>query len=168
MLPKLCCWQYCKFLQIIRSEMLIYRVFKSIIVTWNILHLFLPLDKWFRGCGWISCCHFGTKCANHVDLSQIVAIRTTFHTNYFWNKSRYCAYLLFPLHYYCSFLTHPVIPVSTLKLWNIGIQKCTFLDEIGSENLFLASDITSKCWFGWKWQRITFCPNIFGRAKINK
>ena len=46
------------------------------------------LNKW---------CQFGTKCANHVKLSQIVATRTTFHTNYFWNKLRYCVYLLFPL-----------------------------------------------------------------------
>ena len=40
------------------------------------------------------------KCANHVKFSQIVAIiknddRTTFYTNYFWNKSKYCVYLLF-------------------------------------------------------------------------
>ena len=54
------------------------------------------------------------KCDNHVKLSQTVSIRTTFCTNYFWNKSRYCVYLLFPLHYYCSFFfTHPVL----IKEW---------------------------------------------------
>ena len=57
---------------------------------------FCPWTKWFRGCGWISWCHFGIKCVNHVRLSQIVAIRTTFCTNYFWNKSKHCVYLLFP------------------------------------------------------------------------
>ena len=40
---------------------------------------------------------------------QIVVIRTTFLTNYFWNKSMYYVYILFPFHYYCSFFfTHPV------------------------------------------------------------
>ena len=62
------------------------------------LHLFSSVEKmvqrmWLN----IKCIyHFGIKCANHVILSQIVAIRTSFCSKYFWNKSEYCIFLLFP------------------------------------------------------------------------
>ena len=74
---------------------------------------FRPWTKWFRECGWISWCHLSTKCANHVKLSQIVAIRTTFCTNYFWKKSRYFVYLLFPPSLLLQFFDSPCIWITS-------------------------------------------------------
>ena len=97
--------------------MLIYRVFKSITVIWDILPLFSSVDEMVQRV-WLSMLmpDFGIKCANYVKLSQIVAIRTTtFCTNYFWNKSKYCVYLLFaPSLLLQFFLTHPVFRIFIL------------------------------------------------------
>ena len=70
--------------------MLIYEsigCFKSISVIWNILRPVLSVDKMVQRV-WLN------KLI-HVKLSHIVAIRTTFRTNHFWNKVKYCVYLLF-------------------------------------------------------------------------
>ena len=71
---------------------------ETVTPIWHILHLFRLWTKWFLGCDWISWSNFGMKYANLIKLSQIVAIGTTFCTNYLWNKSKYCVYPLFLLH----------------------------------------------------------------------
>ena len=83
----------------------------------------------FRGCGWISWCHL--KCANHEKLSQIIAIRiATFCKNSFWNKSKDCVDLLFPLHYYyCSFFDSPCILGKVLKRQSWCGSELTFNPE---------------------------------------
>ena len=59
------------------------RYCKSKIVIWNILRLFLSVDKMDLSVWLNKLSHFGIEFANHVKPSKIVAIRKTFCTNYF-------------------------------------------------------------------------------------
>ena len=101
---------------------------KSIAVLPNLLHYFYHRNQYDKTCNFVHGEAFEIqhkflsyflsmspnmrlwyKMCYPVKLPQIVAIRTTF-TNYFWNKSKYRVYLLFPpLLLLQFFFTHPVL-----------------------------------------------------------
>ena len=101
--------------------------FKSISVIWNIILYFSLWTKWFRGWGWIRWCHFGIKCANYVKLSQIVATRSTFCTNYFEINQSIVYIFNVPLNYYCSFFLltlylHHAWLIHLLTFWKNSVD----------------------------------------------
>ena len=114
------------FLQIL-GPALIYRVFWSITVIWNILPLFSSVTK----CDWISWCHFGIKCTSYVKLLQILAVRTTFCTNYFWNNQSIVSIFYFPLHHYCSLFVCFVLFCFVLFFYSSCIIVGIYSDTLG-------------------------------------
>ena len=65
------------------------------------------------------------KCASNVKLSQSAAIRTTFCTNYFKNKSKYCdLFNISPFITIAVFVTHRVCTI--LLYFCVNLDLCLF------------------------------------------
>ena len=70
-------------------------------------------------------------------LSQIVAIRTTFCTNYFLIESKCCVYRLFaPSLLLQFFFTHPVVNQECSIVYNLGVEALTYTGVHMRENRF--------------------------------
>ena len=90
------------------------------------------------------------KYANHVKISRMVAIRTAFCTNCFWNKSKYCVYLISApsllLHFFW-FTLYNIKITSSSSLFYSCLSIRDYFDEVLPFISILSSCIAIVCWF---------------------